>query len=262
MSSDLYTFDNFFTDSFSPFCDPSVDILEANNYNPVDESASIDQFAHSLLSSSPPSNLLGNLSICQTNSNHLQTLAPNGYQDFSCLDSMEVKSEDSLVGFDSSSSYNQIQQEPLVLPHSYSGVENVAKYMQRSYSSNCFDGKPGFSFQPRFDSVLESPNFHNQALSSPENSFFAGQMRRVCSTGDLQYACRKTLADNRPRIRGRFARNDEAGDVPKAAYSARDEDEDELWLDGLQQEEEEDGANRGGGGGPFVSSFGQYYGYY
>lgn len=190
MSSDLYTFDNFFTDSFSPFCDPSIDILEANNYNPVDESTSIDQFAHSLLSSSPPSNLLGNLSLCQTNSNHLQTLAPNGYQDFSCLDSMEVKSEDSLVGFDSSSSYNQIQQEPLVLPHSYSGVENVAKYMQRSYSSNCFDGKPGFSFQPRFDSVLESPNFHNQALSSPENSFFAGQMRRVCSTGDLQVSSR------------------------------------------------------------------------
>lgn len=190
MSSDLYTFDNFFTDSFSPFCDPSIDILEANNYNPVDESASIDQFAHSLLSSSPPSNLLGNLSICQTNSNHLQTLAPNGYQDFSCLDSMEVKSEDSLVGFDSSSSYNQIQQEPLVLPDSYSGVETVAKYMQRSYSSNCFDGKPGFSFQPRFDSVLESPNFHNQALSSPENSFFAGQMRRVCSTGDLQVSSR------------------------------------------------------------------------
>ncbi|KAL3833470.1 hypothetical protein ACJIZ3_008206 [Penstemon smallii] len=26
----------------------------------------------------------------------------------------------------------------------------------------------------------------------------------------IKYACRKTLADNRPRIRGRFARNDEA----------------------------------------------------
>lgn len=197
MSSDLYMFDNFFTDSFSPFCDSSIDILEANNYNPVDESTSIDQFAHSLLSSSPPSNLLGNLSLCQTDSNHLQTLAANGYQDISCLDSMEVKSEDSLVGFDaSSSSYNQIQQEPLVVPHSYSGVENVAKYMQRSYSSNSFDGKPGFFFQPRFDSVLESPNFYNQALSSPENSFLAGQMRRVCSTGDLQVSSRSNSNSN------------------------------------------------------------------
>lgn len=45
-----------------------------------------------------------------------------------------------------------------------------------------------------------------------------------------QYACRKTLADNRPRIRGRFARNDEAGDVPKVASSARDVDDDEFWV--------------------------------
>lgn len=46
-----------------------------------------------------------------------------------------------------------------------------------------------------------------------------------------QYACRKTLADNRPRIRGRFARNDETGDVPKAASSATaDDDDDEFWV--------------------------------
>lgn len=46
-----------------------------------------------------------------------------------------------------------------------------------------------------------------------------------------KYACRKTLADNRPRIRGRFARNDEIGDVAKAAGSNRDDDDDEfLWV--------------------------------
>ncbi|KAJ4712036.1 zinc finger protein CONSTANS-like [Melia azedarach] len=340
MSSDLYVFDNsiyrqhsisemmfssdggdlnFFSESLSSFCDSSsIDVLQAfsnnssstkNNQIPVDESSSsIDQFANTLLSSSPPSHLLENLSLCQTT--HLQQPLANGYQDFSGLDSTEVKSEDSLVGFDSS--YNQIQET--FVPNSYSGVENVAKYMQRSYSSNSFEAKPGFLFQPRFDALLESPNFHNQGLSSPENSFFAGQMRRVCSTGDLQnirtphkaqrsfssplatesslmeeanfkvgrysaeerrerilkyrakrnqrnfnktikYACRKTLADNRPRIRGRFARNDEAGEIPKAAGSARDEDEDELWLDGLQ-EEEEDPVGTMRGSGPFVSSFG------
>ncbi|KAL8089766.1 hypothetical protein AgCh_039304 [Apium graveolens] len=34
-------------------------------------------------------------------------------------------------------------------------------------------------------------------------------VRKVFSTGDLQYVCRKTLADSRPRIRGRFAKNND-----------------------------------------------------
>ncbi len=29
----------------------------------------------------------------------------------------------------------------------------------------------------------------------------------------IKYMCRKTLADSRPRVRGRFARNDDAGAV-------------------------------------------------
>ncbi|XP_055811960.1 two-component response regulator-like PRR1 [Solanum dulcamara] len=32
----------------------------------------------------------------------------------------------------------------------------------------------------------------------------------------IKYACRKTLADSRPRVRGRFARNDEFGEASKA----------------------------------------------
>ncbi|KAL5749930.1 hypothetical protein ACOSP7_024533 [Xanthoceras sorbifolium] len=305
---------SFFTDNFSPFCDSSIDILQAisNNssinhqQNLVEElSSSVDQMSHALVSCSPPSNQLENLSLYQQNTN-LQSLS-NGYQDFSSLGVTEVKSEDSHAGFDCF--YNQ---QPFV-PHSCSGAENVAKYMQRSFSSNS-----SFIFQPRFDTLMESPNLHNQALSSPENSFFTRQMRRVCSTGDLQnirtaqktqrsfssplatqssfmeetnfkvgrysaeerkeriskyrakrnqrnfnktikYACRKTLADNRPRIRGRFARNDESGEIPKAACSARDEDEDELWLDGLHEEEEE-GANAMTmrGGEPFGCTYGQY----
>nr|GMD62278.1 zinc finger protein CONSTANS-like [Ipomoea batatas] len=179
---------------------------------------------------------------------------------------------------------------PSFMPQSYG--ENAMKMMQRSFSSNSFEGRPSnFSpFQPQLDTLLESPNLHAQVLSSPENSSFSsGQMRRVCSTGDLQvinkmksrntlsssplsressfmeeanfkvgrysaeerkerihryrtkrnqrnfnktikYACRKTLADNRPRIRGRFARNDEAGDIPKTANFNRFEDEDDLWV--------------------------------
>eukprot|EP00951_Prasinocladus_malaysianus_P030414 scaffold286252_cov37-Prasinocladus_malaysianus.AAC.1 len=32
----------------------------------------------------------------------------------------------------------------------------------------------------------------------------------------IKYVCRKTLADSRPRVRGRFARNDDAGAVSAA----------------------------------------------
>lgn len=72
------------------------------------------------------------------------------------------------------------------LPHSYGGTESVSKYMQRSFSSNSFEGKPGFLFQTRHETLVDSPNFQRNDISSPENSAFSGQMRRVCSTGDLQ----------------------------------------------------------------------------
>ena len=52
-----------------------------------------------------------------------------------------------------------------------------------------------------------------------------------------QYACRKTLADSRPRIRGRFARNDE---IEKTSYSPEpqwnqmageeDDEDEEQWI--------------------------------
>lgn len=315
MSSELFVFDNtFFADPFSPsFIDSSHHHDDDDNYNttisifqdsnftmptncliqenliPVD-----DQIASALLlSSSPPSHQLENLSLCQVaNPNSLVGL--DDFADYS------VKAEEFQVHFGSGSS------NPLMVPQSC--VENDVKLMQRSFSSNSFDNnnnnnkKTSFSvFTPKFDSLIESPNFNTPALSSPENSFSSGQMRRVCSTGDLQkmktsqtrntlsssplsgertfieeaanikvgrysaeerkerihryrakrtqrnfnktikYACRKTLADNRPRIRGRFARNDEAGgEIPKtSSMFNRFEDEDDLWIEGVHEEEED-----------------------
>ncbi|KAF9689314.1 hypothetical protein SADUNF_Sadunf01G0079400 [Salix dunnii] len=312
--------DLFFSDPFPPFRDSSIDILQefSNNQNtqyPVENSNSVDSFRPSILSSSPPSHLLEGLSLYQTN--HFQALAngenlADGYGNFPGLDALEVKTEECQVGFDSS--YNQ----QYFMPHRFTGVENVAKMMQRSYSSNSFEGNHGFLFQPRFDSLLESTDYQGQPLSSPENNFLAGHMRRVCSTGDLQninktpqttqrsfssafatessfvedsnfkagrysaeerkeriskyrakrnqrnfnktikYACRKTLADNRPRIRGRFARNEEIGEIPKAACST--EDEEQKWFDGLH-DEEADGATGGSSGG-FAHPQLQYFGGY
>ncbi|KAL4354571.1 hypothetical protein GQ457_06G037980 [Hibiscus cannabinus] len=117
---------------------------------------------------------------------------------------------------------------------------------------------------------LSSRDFQGQALSLPENNFFAGQMTNVFSNGDfensfmeelpgfkvgryspeerreriskyrakrnrrnfnktIKYACRKTLADNRPRIRGRFARNDETAEIPISACSTTDEHDYKSW---------------------------------
>lgn len=43
----------------------------------------------------------------------------------------------------------------------------------------------------------------------------------------VQYACRKTLADSRPRVRGRFAKNDDFGEAHRPACSNHEEDDDE-----------------------------------
>ncbi|KAH6769020.1 CCT motif family protein [Perilla frutescens var. frutescens] len=45
----------------------------------------------------------------------------------------------------------------------------------------------------------------------------------------IKYVCRKTLADGRQRVRGRFVRNDAAGDILKASLFQRCEDEDCFW---------------------------------
>ncbi|KAH6769733.1 hypothetical protein C2S52_014536 [Perilla frutescens var. hirtella] len=68
----------------------------------------------------------------------------------------------------------------------HSFEETAFKLMQRSYNSNSFDNTRSFSFRPQFDSVFESHNLHTRFFSSPESS--SGQMKRVCSTGDLQAA--------------------------------------------------------------------------
>ncbi|XP_024014755.1 uncharacterized protein LOC18022956 [Eutrema salsugineum] len=291
-SSDLYIFDGSSSSSSSIFRNSSpemfssdtttIDLLCNNELYSVDESLSIfDQFTPHLLSSSPPSDLLGTLTLSHQ--------IPTGlYPDFSDA----VKAEQFYGG----SGHSQTE-TVASMARSYSAIENAGRYMQRSFSSNSVDGKPN---QTPFNNIpiTDSLNPHYNTLNSPENDFFSGQMmRRVYSTGDLQnprrnfteqissenssapfsdeqnfkvgrysaeerkekiskyrakrnhrnftktikYACRKTLADSRPRIRGRFARNDEVVEIPNI-----EDDDAELWKwDGLHEEEE-----------AFMSSFG------
>ncbi|XP_056174319.1 two-component response regulator-like APRR9 isoform X2 [Syzygium oleosum] len=306
----------FLSDPLFPFTDTDspIDILQSilDTQNPLDESPDdhpLHQLSCSFSSSSPPSHQLGSLSLYQANQLRPVPNGSNMSNGVQILGGYEVKSEEPQLGYETYP----------ILAHSYGGPENVAKYLQRNYSSNSVDGRSAPFHQPLFDAVLESPEFqYHHALSSPEHCLLDGQIRRVCSTGDqrstgtpqstprsfssplatessftveanakvrrysaeerkerilkyrakrtqrnfnktIKYACRKTLADNRPRIRGRFARNDEAGDVPKAASSARDDDDDEFWMT-LHEEEQ-----YGGRAGPFFTTYSQpqfqYYGY-
>jgi hypothetical protein len=44
----------------------------------------------------------------------------------------------------------------------------------------------------------------------------------------IKYACRKSLADKRPRVRGRFARNDDSTEHPSHMNGHKIEDDDEV----------------------------------
>ena len=43
----------------------------------------------------------------------------------------------------------------------------------------------------------------------------------------MQYACRKTLADSRPRVRGRFAKNDDFGENTRTTCGIHEDDTDD-----------------------------------
>lgn len=54
------------------------------------------------------------------------------------------------------------------------------------------------------------------------------------NTSIIQYECRKTLADSRPRIRGRFARNDENESTSQNQWDHADigeeEEDNDSWI--------------------------------
>ncbi|KAG9452117.1 hypothetical protein H6P81_005021 [Aristolochia fimbriata] len=104
-------------------------------------------------------------------------------------------------------------------------------------SSPCME-EIGFKVVGRYSAEERKQRIHRYRSKRTQRNF----------NKTIKYACRKTLADSRPRVRGRFARNDEVGEIFKAA-SCHPEDEDEGENLDLFQEEEE-----GGGGGVFMSS--------
>lgn len=181
-SSDLYIFDGSSSSSSSLFRNSSPEMFSSdttttttdlfcnNELYSVDDSLSI--FNHftpqNILSSSPPSDLLGTLTLSQ----HIPTGLYPSFSDFQISD--DVKTENFFDGHIQTAS----------MARSYSAIENAGRYMQRSFSSNSVEGKP--TQLPFNIPVMDSSNLHYNTLNSPENAFFSGQMRRVYSTGDLQ----------------------------------------------------------------------------
>ncbi|OMO58606.1 hypothetical protein COLO4_34499 [Corchorus olitorius] len=106
------------------------------------------------------------------------------------------------------------------------------------------------------NSFMEETSFkvgrYNQEERQERISKYRAKRNQRNFNKTIKYACRKTLADNRPRIRGRFARNDEPVEIPKAACSSstRDEDEDDFWT--AHEVENETVARTGA---PFITSF-------
>ncbi|KAK7366747.1 hypothetical protein VNO80_08744 [Phaseolus coccineus] len=293
MSSDLYTFDIPFprhsdTDNMVSYdADGNLMFLSDPYSFPFLTASPVHDVAQgnpSFFSFSPQEKE----SLCHANP--VQPLSNDSnikseFRSFSALHGSEVTSEECQMVVDYFRNHHFLSQ-------TCHASGSASKVIQRSFSCNSFGGKPDFPFEPHPDTLMDSPNFQCHALLSPENNFFMGQMRRVCSTGDLQntkatdmsqvesplleeayfkvgrysaeerkekiskyrakrsqrkfnkiikYACRKTLADNRTRIRGRFARNDEISEIPKAlsSTSTTEEYEDEFWvefIEGLNEE--------------------------
>ncbi|GMJ15041.1 hypothetical protein HRI_005173300 [Hibiscus trionum] len=152
-------------------------------------------------------------------------------------------------------------QSPSFSPNSDKGCRNLDSLNSLEVKNEDF----GSVYNDENVANLSSQGFQGQASSLPENKIFAGKMKNIFNNGDfeelpefkvgrysqeerreriskyrakrnrrnfnktIKYACRKTLADSRSRIRGRFARSDETAEIPKAACSTRDEHDYELW---------------------------------
>ncbi|CAN0841229.1 hypothetical protein LINGRAHAP2_LOCUS3168 [Linum grandiflorum] len=158
-----------------PGCDSFLDIFE--EFKAVANNST----------SFSPSNQLQSLTIDGYNNGGNRRLEPENFYGGGGMDT-DVKTEECHMGLEG---FVAGYGAPAV-DNTTNGGDNFGKpMMQRSYSGNSFVGgenSGNYLLQPRF-------HYQNQLLSSPESNFLAGQLRRVCSTGDLQNTRRaKTMS--------------------------------------------------------------------
>ncbi|KZV34020.1 hypothetical protein F511_02793 [Dorcoceras hygrometricum] len=111
--------------------------------------------------------------------------------------------------------------------------DSMPRFFNYSYESQHLDVHGGPNTTPLTSEIssLEDPNFKVGKLSVEERKrkihrYMKKRNERNFSK-KIKYACRKTLADSRPRVRGRFARNDELGDIGRSGGSSHEDDKDE-----------------------------------
>ncbi|KAK4787292.1 hypothetical protein SAY86_011125 [Trapa natans] len=93
---------------------------------------------------------------------------------------------------------------------------------------------------PHEISTFDDPSFKVAKLSVEERKekihrYLKKRNERNFSK-KIKYACRKTLADSRPRVRGRFAKNDDFGEAHRHNSSSHEEDDDDEV--GMKEEDE------------------------
>ncbi|XP_068636301.1 uncharacterized protein [Aristolochia californica] len=282
---------DLFADPFFPFSESPPDALHPSSNATTqllpcgDAFVAAPSLAH--LSSSPPSHLMHGLSLepsvaTQPSSNGVLNLSGLDTSDgvkLEGFDSLPFRLDKTSLMQRSFSSHSLDRKPSLLFHPHFSSLSESAEITKQVTNSNENCGFGGPIRRSSSTGDLQRLNIMQPTQSSPsplsheslcmeEARFKVGRysaeerkqrIHRYRSkrtqrnfNKTIKYACRKTLADSRPRVRGRFARNDEAGEIPKVATCHREEEDEEgLWMDAFQEEEEEMA-----GGGVFSTSFG------
>ncbi|KAL3818037.1 hypothetical protein ACJIZ3_003942 [Penstemon smallii] len=249
MSSEFFMYDNsFFSDPFSQ--------LNDSKSNQFDET--LDQINSFVLSSSDSSPYLGNAEYsafevkteeCQLNFDGFFSGCGNSFLTHNF--DMDHESAMNFIerSYTSNSFENKIQNLSSFWPQFDSVLENQ---MLSSPEDSFCSGQMRSTGD--LQNVITNMQIRNVTCSSPlsteKSSMEEPNLKVVPYSAEvkreridrykakrtrrnfnktIKYVCRKTLADNRSRIRGRFARNDEALEIPKAS----------MFLDGFHGEDNE-----------------------
>jgi hypothetical protein len=99
--------------------------------------------------------------------------------------------------------------------------EKIIRYIKKRNKRN---------FRKKIKVTPPSPCMHAHAPSEFSRARPARHACGALTALPLQYACRKTLADSRPRVRGRFAKNDDYGE-PSSRVMQNHEEYDQMASD-------------------------------
>ncbi|KAI3975013.1 hypothetical protein MKX01_005124 [Papaver californicum] len=264
---------------------PDLDILNTNNtvlsteipapVNPVDDL-------------SPPSHQLNNLSLqnethTQFPDNNSGFYSKNGFisglNDNSlsgiklegCFPQIDTSSmnSDEKTRMQRSFSSHSLDQKPngffqpgfnplMEVPHFPAFYEPMIRKVSSTGDLQRVDSSNGYSLSPlsatENRSLVDDSNFKAKPYTPEEKQQKIHRYRNKRTQRNfnktIKYSCRKTLADSRPRIRGRFARYDETSfEIPK-------EDEIDFWGQMYETSVFQEG---GGGGGVCYNGYDHQY---